>query len=230
MIIGIEGPALAGKSTIASLLTERAEERGLRARFVRCFAEVALSRKLSLPPLAPTSMREESDALEFFIEIDDIRRHGSGNSCIDVLDRTGLTLLAHVAGLRAIGQISTSASVPYDLELQILERIPSKIIYLDVSFENQLERYKIQSRVLPYPLLDAAFNREFRRYSLNPSFPNVAVISIDADRNINDVLEDVWRTMGILQHPGPTLVDRPVLEVTSKRTRGNDLQVLLFPL
>ena len=66
IIVGIEGPVLAGKSTIAAAVKSALLLKSVPCVTVPDFVQAAAELGLSLPALSPTTIQEELEAVDFF--------------------------------------------------------------------------------------------------------------------------------------------------------------------
>lgn len=161
MIVGIEGPVLAGKSSLVRMLLPTLAEQGISADACPCFVEAATSMDLALPPIEPTVVTEQVAAVRFYLGIDNARRDGRAGDLL-LLDRTAWTLVAHTAALAAVGKIP---AVAFDDDTAIALRAmsPRELIYLDVAPATQRLRAAHRDP-MPAILLDERFNAAFRRF------------------------------------------------------------------
>lgn len=156
--IGIEGPVLAGKSSLAVELASRLELGGTTCAVVPCFVDTARRHHLTLPDPSAPAAEARLRAVRFYAEIDQMRRtHGQVE--ITLLDRTCWTLLAHTAAITRRPPIVRNARHAVDWR----SLSPDYMVYLDVPLTTQLARAEARPP-LPSPFLDATFNARFRSY------------------------------------------------------------------
>jgi thymidylate kinase len=184
--LGIEGPVLAGKSTVSAALALRFESRGIRSIVAPDFADAARLLGLTLPSICPRDRTEEMSAVEFFLEVDRLRRPLSKDAVV-ILDRTCWTLIAHANGLAAVGGVNAVADVQQCVALNGL--VPHALVYLDVTHGDQLSRS--QSRgPLPALLLDGVFNAAFRE-AFNRSRTEHGALWVEAGRSLQATVNSV---------------------------------------
>lgn len=162
MIVGIEGPVLAGKSSLVHDLVETLTQLGVSVVSCPCYVETVKRLGREIPPGLPGSAREQQRALRFFLEIDRLRRPPRRSEVV-LLDRTTWTLEAHAAALVSTGAIEGPVDVDEPIRRAIHELRPDTLVYLDASWEVQLQRAPSRDG-LPPPFLDRQFNAEFRRF------------------------------------------------------------------
>jgi thymidylate kinase len=174
LTVGVDGPALAGKSTAIRRVAPAVEEAfGIKVGQASCFVEWAVAQGHFLPNLTPASWQEEAATLEFYLDLDDSRRAAVGTVDLLLLDRTAWTLLAHNGGLQALGLLPTEA-VPMSLCDEVRRRSPDRMIYLDTS-QVDLERRALSRPDFPSVLVHQMFNTAFRQTMLR-DVPEAQVI------------------------------------------------------
>jgi thymidylate kinase len=162
-VVGIEGPVLAGKTTVIGALCSLLKHRGVDCTAVPCFVQAALDLGMTLPPAVPKNPDEELEAVRFFVSVDQRRRPLFAPGVI-FLDRTLWTLLAHNMALARTHRLDAVAKVQdYLRRTNLTELMPNHLIYLDVSHTQQLARAR-ERAALPEPFLDPEFNMEFRAF------------------------------------------------------------------
>ena len=187
MIVGIEGPVLAGKSSLTRLLVDVLTATGVECVACPCFVEVAKRLGRPIPPGLSRSADEQLRAMRFFVQIDRLRR-GPHIAELTLLDRTTWTLEAHTHALLTMGAIS-DVDVDEPTRRAARELRPDVLVYLDVPTEVQLERSS--SRVaLPPPFLDPAFNTAFRSY-FEATAPEHRALWLDATRPLQTSVASV---------------------------------------
>jgi thymidylate kinase len=180
--IGIEGPVLAGKSTLAADLALRLQRYGTSCAVVQCFVDAARQRHLALPDPAAPAADMRLSAVLFYAEIDQLRRT-YGDVDIVLLDRTCWTLLAHTAAINRRVPVLRNARRAVDWRTLT----PDYVVYLDIPLDVQLAR--AQSRPpLAHPFLDARFNARFRSYFRRTQHVHKAVW-IDATQSMVQVVD-----------------------------------------
>jgi thymidylate kinase len=162
VIVGIEGPVLAGKSSLARHLVKNFTELGVSVASCPCYVEMAKRLGRPVPPGLPGSPAEQLQAMRFFLDVDG-RRRPAGRFQVVVLDRTTWTLEAHAAALVSIGAIEVAVEVDDSTRRALYEFRPDVLVYLDVPWAVQLDRAPSRD-VLPPPFLDRAFNTAFREF------------------------------------------------------------------
>jgi thymidylate kinase len=186
LTVGIEGPVLAGKSTVIAEVAKRLNQRGVSCDSVACFVEAAIARGIALPDIVPRDASAQLAAVRFYLAIDQSRRPASVRG-VTLLDRTCWTLLAHTASLAAMGLVD--AVGPVESVVNICGLQPAELIYLDVSNARQISR--AAARVdLPALLLEETFNVAFRGY-FGATQGRHEAYWVDADRSVTDVVDDV---------------------------------------
>jgi thymidylate kinase len=162
MMLGIEGPVLAGKSSLVRLLQRQLPPKGIEVAACPCYVEMAKQLGHPIPAGLPRSADAQLRAMRFFLEIDRQRRSPHLGKVV-LLDRTTWTLEAHAEALLAIGAIGHRVDVDRATRRAIHELRPDAVIYLDVPWEVQVERSSSRDE-LPPPFLDADFNAAFRAF------------------------------------------------------------------
>lgn len=74
MIVGIEGPVLAGKSSLIHVLIPLLADRGVSVEACPCFVEAATAMGLRLPEVVPPDPAAQLEAVRFYLEVDHARR------------------------------------------------------------------------------------------------------------------------------------------------------------
>lgn len=167
--IAIEGPCLAGKTTLANGLVREASD-GWRI-IVPDYADY-VGGGPAMPPEAPESLEVERQAIEFLLEVerrrfaDQMTRDSSGD--LVLIDRSFHTLIAHAVGLDEYFQTPQKYSSVVNRMVRFDRRIvePRGIIYLDLGASEQTPRNHgkfSQNSVF----LDSDFNKGFRSYFSN---------------------------------------------------------------
>ncbi len=178
--VGIEGPVLAGKSTLASKLAQRLQAEGIACRVVPCFVDTAREHHLSLPDAVTPSFDMRLRAVQFYAEIDRLRRH-DGAVDVALFDRTCWTLLAHTASLNNCAVMLRGIRRAANLK----PLSPDYMVYLDVPIAEQLLRARSRPP-LPPPFLDAEFNSRFRSYFWRTRHVHNA-LWVDATNSVADI-------------------------------------------
>ena len=184
--VGIDGPVLAGKSTVIEAMVNRLGQRRISCFAAPCFVEAALTQGFSLPNLIPRDIAEQVSAVRFYLDIDRLRRRVPEAEIV-FLDRTSWTLLAHTTAIAKMGLIDAVAQV--EMSLSSSELNPTVLIYLDVSHSEQLLR-SVSRQGMPELLLNKAFNDAFRACFRSTQNQHQAYW-VDADRKIPEVLDIV---------------------------------------
>lgn len=179
--IGVEGPSLSGKTTT---VTEVCRRNGFA--HVLCYADFARDRDITLPPVYPMTWREECDALAIFRALDGLRREATTDATVAVLDRTPLSLLAHLNALRCLGGFEVDDDDVARLHQSFVELIPARVIYFDATASVQGSRAP-QREPLPYPLLDREFNVQFRAYFEHVVDEDVEIWWLDASQSVDQL-------------------------------------------
>lgn len=162
MILGIEGPVLAGKSSLVRHLVKDLAGTGVEVTASPCYVEKAKALGLSIPPGLSQTPEEQRRAMRFFLDIDRQRReHHLGK--VVLLDRTTWTLEAHATALLSIGAINSPVDLDETTRRAIHDLRPDALVYLDVPWRAQLERSSSREE-LPPPFLDENFNAAFRSF------------------------------------------------------------------
>lgn len=110
LIVGVEGPVLAGKTTMIAKLHDRLRSRGHRVQSASCFGDFAETLSISLPNVSPETSTDQVAAVRFFLGLDAARRPVQGYDIL-LLDRTYLTLLAHTAALARSDKVDAVGAV-----------------------------------------------------------------------------------------------------------------------
>jgi thymidylate kinase len=186
LTVGIEGPVLAGKSTVVTAMKERLCRHGIPSVAVPCFVEAAIKRGVPLPRVVPMDAASQVAAVQFYLAIDQWRRPASPEGVV-LLDRTCWTLMAHTASLAAMGLVDAVIEVKQSVNESHLS--PRVVIYLDVSHAQQLSRARGRGE-LPVPLLDPAFNVQFRTFFQTTQAEHRAHW-VNADQPIPQILNEV---------------------------------------
>lgn len=163
IVVGIEGPVLAGKSSLAKQVTPALVAAGVDCLACPCYVDSAKRLGRKIPSGLPRTLDEQLDARRFFLNIDALRRPDR-NPDVLVLDRTAWTLQAHLYALLVTGVFDDTrpdAAVPTEPAVEAAK--PDTVVYLDVPWETQIQRSPNQG-ALPPPFLDRAFNLAFREY------------------------------------------------------------------
>lgn len=198
MIVGIEGPVLAGKSSLLTLVAPAPSGTGVDCVVCPCFVEVAKRHGRRVPPGRTRSIAAQLDAARFFLDLDMLRRPPERPHQVVFLDRTVWTLRAHAYALAATGAFGGSPFVEdTDTRARLDAGRPDTLVYLDVPHPTQLERAGTRHH-LPAPFLDAGFNRAFRDYFKQTQQAHQAVW-LDAtqplSRNAKNVVGHVTRSL-----------------------------------
>lgn len=203
MILGIEGPVLAGKSSLVRQLVDDLTAAGISPTPCPCYVEMAKRLGHPIPPGLSRSAAEQLAAMRFFLDIDRRRRHPDSAQLV-LLDRTTWTLEAHAAALTTIGAIASPVVLDEPTRRAIHALRPDAVVYLDVPWDVQLERSASRDE-LPPPFLDRDFNTAFRAY-FAATTPHHRGLWLDATRTLQtsaaSVL-DYLRTLGATNGPAP---------------------------
>lgn len=158
--VGIEGPVLAGKSTLIREVMDRLNQRGVKCIGAPCFVEYAKSHSMTLPDVTPIDAAAQLAGVRFYLAIDKWRRPPTTQGVI-FLDRTCWTLLAHTTTLAAMGIVDAVREV--DMTVEQSGQMPEELVYLDVSHPQQIAR-AVARPGLPQLFLERMFNSEFRKF------------------------------------------------------------------
>ncbi|MBT2677268.1 AAA family ATPase [Streptomyces sp. ISL-14] len=194
LIIALEGPSYAGKSTaIRHLRTRGIEERALVSD---CYVQ-HIARHADIPPARTASAAEQLAAFETFMRIEKTRVHQAHASAkpVILLDRSVDTLLAHAHALDAL--------FGYDVHHRLRDRLqelpflrPHHTIYLDVPAEELSLRRKTAGHTAAeteYFLHEPAFLAQARDYFVAAAQPPVSreVTVVPADTGPEEVAHAV---------------------------------------
>jgi thymidylate kinase len=204
VIVGIEGPVLAGKSSLLEMVVPALSASGVDCLACPCYVEVCAHLGRELPPGLPRSLEEQLAARRFFLELDTLRRPDRDPEVL-LLDRTAWTLQAHLHSLLAMGAFeNTSFNDDAGTALAVRKAMPDALVYLDVPWDTQIER-SATNGALPAPFLDRAFNHGFRAYFQETQDVHQA-LWLDATQPLTrtadvllDHIRDLWRDQS---HPG----------------------------
>lgn len=201
MILGIEGPVLAGKSSLARQLVDDLTAAGVSVAVCPCYVETAKQLHRRIPRGLSASADEQLRAMRFFLEIDQARRAGRHGEQV-VLDRTTWTLEAHAAALLAIGAIATPVELDETTRRAAHALRPDALVYLDVPWRAQLERAANRDE-LPPPFLDRDFNAAFRAH-FQATHPQHRALWLDATRPLQATAASVVDYLRTLASGPPT--------------------------
>jgi thymidylate kinase len=185
LIVGFEGPCLAGKTTTIRSLYERFTKRGLLVLYLREFTEMAGGHG-HLPPVIPQTNSAARASASFFINLEQLRRYNlcqwlaniaKGSNSIVLVDR----LLFTCMGIRK----AIKDYIGYQLILRAAKQgkaiIPDSTIFLELpkSKEEVQRRLACRDKFENSDLLyDPAGYDDFFRYvdrelfALNLTFSN----------------------------------------------------------
>ncbi|MFE7709134.1 hypothetical protein ACFU6I_25795 [Streptomyces sp. NPDC057486] len=194
LIIALEGPSYAGKSTAIRHL--RQTDLGSRAFVSDCYVK-HIAHRDDIPPARTDSAAAQLAAFERFMEIEATRVAEAAESGRDlvVLDRSVDTLLAHTYALHAL--------FGYDVHHRLHERLgalpflrPDHTLYLDVQAEALHLRRKTAGHTAAesdYFLHEPGFLRHARDYFVRPPRPPVAreITVLAANAGPDDVAQAV---------------------------------------
>lgn len=162
--VGVEGPVLAGKSTLIMKLRERLSQDDVATQISPCYVDFALSTGWAIPEPITTKEATQLAALNQFFKIDQLRHASLRTAPLTILDRTPATLVAHCFGVAACGGPDvTSEAERLFLSACKSGRMPSNLIYLQTEVSTMLERLPSRDFV-PDPFLRADFNRAFNEF------------------------------------------------------------------
>lgn len=199
MIVGIEGPVLAGKSSLIKLVTPALVAAGVDCLACPCYVEAARRFGRTIPPGLPRTIEEELGAQRFFLEIDALRRPDRDPEVL-LLDRTTWTLWAHLHALLATGVFNDTGYDGAVLTKPAAETAkPDVVLYLDVPWATQLQRSSSRG-ALPPPFLDRGFNLAFRGYFRQTQHEHQAVW-LDAAQSLEANAAAVVRHVETLRQP-----------------------------
>jgi thymidylate kinase len=188
VFVGIEGPVLAGKTSVAAEVAQRLSAEGVPCAVAPCFIDAALSRGYAPPATAPGDDEVQHAAIEFFFALDRERRHAiTGQPVVTLLDRTAWTVVTHTAVLADLGVNDAIATFEARHAGDFAALRPDALAYLDVSHAMQLERSRARAE-LPWPLLDERFNAAFRAFFEH----HVESHCVDADQPLAEVIDAVY--------------------------------------
>lgn len=161
MLLGIEGPVLAGKSTLADNLRRLSP---WPLHVAPCYVDYAIASGVELPPVMGGTISEQEAALRTYIDLDRRRYRTLPQSGIVLLDRTLDTLLAHSEGIAAIGgpDVTRIAAEHYSQLISVGLR-PSLTFFIETRHTTQIERLTSR-RLMPTELVDPTFNQAFQNY------------------------------------------------------------------
>ena len=161
--IAIEGTVCAGKTTLCNNVINEMKD----ICVIPDYSDFAGGGK-NLPSAFPSTLKEESNALEFFLKIEKSRfeRYDNKKSKICLIDRSVYTLFAHCYSLSKLSKKSF-----FDLAYKILNSSsdvvwPSGIVFLDISFSaiNSRNQGKFDKASI---FIDKHYNEYFKEYFLN---------------------------------------------------------------
>jgi len=176
--IAIEGTVCAGKTTLCKSIEELIQY----VTIIPDYSDFAGGGN-NLPPPFPSSLEEESEALNFFLNLESNRfsKYDKESSTYCFIDRSVYTLLAHCYSISKLSSLSY-----FDLAKQILLSSshavwPSTIIFLDISQETILNRNKdkfLQGNIF----IDESYNKFFKDFFLQGIITNKPFV-IDAEKS-----------------------------------------------
>lgn len=169
LIIALEGPSYAGKSTVIRHLRHTAL--GSQAFVSDCYVK-HIAHRDDIPPARTDSAAAQLAAFERFMEIEAARvaEAVASGRCLVILDRSVDTLLAHAYALDAL--------FGYSVHHQLRDRLttlsflrPDHTLYLDVPAERLHLRRRIAGHTAAeseYFLHEPGFLRHARDYFVHP--------------------------------------------------------------
>jgi thymidylate kinase len=221
MILGIEGPVLAGKSSLVRQLVVDLTTLGIDTIACPCYVEMAKRLGRSIPPGLSRSADEQLRAMRFFLELDQ-RRRDPRLGDVMLLDRTTWTLEAHAAALLSTGAIAAAVDIDELTRRAIHDLRPDALVYLDVPWPVQLQRASSRDE-LPPPFLDREFNAAFRAYFQATASEHRA-LWLDATRPLQTSaasVVDYLRTIDATDRQAPAAAAAPCNDVSSPGTESS---------
>ena len=190
--VGIDGPVLAGKSTLCNALVSRLSERGLDVEVIDCYVDFTQARGGLVPPPIAENAAAQLATVDAFLEIERARIASQRGAAITIFDRTPLSLAAHASGVAAMG----GADVREEAQARISSRLPLDLnFYLRVTHASQLVR-KVTRKNLPDVFVDPQFSAGFGKYFERLVESN-SLLAIDAElsteHNVSIMLDQIVR-------------------------------------
>lgn len=164
-LIGIEGPALAGKSSVIREIAHLAISSKIEMSLVPCYVEYAVQKRTPIPPPSASTRNEALLNLNGFFRLDRLRFPHEPLG-VTLLDRTPATFVAHSIATAALGAADVRAEANTFLhEAKREGRLPKLTFFLQLDHETQLSR-SLSRPPMPELFLNSAFNAEFESYFL----------------------------------------------------------------
>lgn len=199
IVVGIEGPVLAGKSSLVKQITPALITAGVDCLACPCYVDSAKRLGRKIPPGLPRTLDEQLEARRFFLDIDALRRPDR-NPEILLLDRTAWTLQAHLYALLVTGVFEDTQRDPIvPTEPAVEAAKPDAVVYLDVPWETQTQRSPNRG-ALPPPFLERAFNLAFREFFRQTQHEHRA-LWLDATQPLDATAAAVARHIVTLREP-----------------------------
>ncbi|MGH9211724.1 MAG: hypothetical protein ACRD2C_13720 [Acidimicrobiales bacterium] len=163
MILGIEGPVLAGKSSLVGTLAEELITQGIDCVASPCYEVAAKQLGRAIPAAVPATPDEQLRALQLLLDIDEARRPAPPPALL-VLDGTAWSLQATTHALLVTG---AWGDLYFEIDPSTARAVegakPDVLVYLDVPWRVQMKRVATR-RVPRAPHLDPDFSAAFRSF------------------------------------------------------------------
>jgi len=193
IVVAIEGPVCAGKST----LVERLNQEGLG--IVLEYSEYVAHANQDFPKFPPADEEAAKRSFDFFLNLERRRSQdmaGLGQHKV-AIDRSIFTLLAFEVGAARITGIDISEWAVEKLSSEGDLIVPDHVFYLDVPVAVSRERAEKNGIPIPAFLLSEEFNQGFRDFfiGLEQAMPDYTTF-VSALGDSNEVLSHLHDGLG----------------------------------
>lgn len=198
IILGIEGPSHAGKSTFVELIRDKLNEIGYSVISFPCYMDsINQVERARIPVDTSISIKDEMNALALFIQVEKSRRNyikNNRNLDVVILDRTFITLLAHNYAMTKLTKIDF-----YKPTLNLLTRhfhelvLPDFFVYINTAQKIMNKRYPINdTSVFCNPVYNTYFKQGYFVLKKTGRFIKESFeFRVETEKLINKALADI---------------------------------------